>query len=103
MNTITVKTSELRDGDIVLTHGMRCLIDRPLQISNSHPVARDGSRCRWTQALVLNREEVPGHVVPVSWTADWDRNRRGDDLPHDGEHRWTIQGNDLASWYVERS
>jgi hypothetical protein len=97
---VTKTTSELRVGDVVVEHGMRCLIDREIQVSKSHPVASDGSVCRFTQALVLNRDDEATRAVPVSWTADWKRNSR-EPVPHDGEHRWTIQGNDLARWHVE--
>lgn len=99
-----VKTSGLRPGDVVVVEGsMRCLIDRELQVSEAHPVASDGSRCRYTSALVLNRDEVPGDIIPKGWTADWDRTQPKDaPRPHHGEHRWTIQGNDLARWAVER-
>jgi hypothetical protein len=95
----TVKTSELQLGDIVNCHGMRCLIDREIVISTGHPVAGDGSRCRYTSALVLNRDEVPTSVVPLGFTVDFDGlgNKLSD------EPRWTIQGNDLARWAVETS
>jgi hypothetical protein len=82
---LTLTTPELREGDIVITHGMRCLIDRPLTLS------RDG-KTFYVWALVLNRDEVPDAIVPLHWTRDIAT----------GEHRWTIQGNDLARWYVER-
>ena len=98
------KTSELQQGDIVNCHGLRCLIDRPVEISQSHP-DRPGvgdGKTRYVQALVLNRDDVPNEVVPVGWTADWKRNGKYEPRPHDGEHRWTIQGNDLARWSVER-
>jgi hypothetical protein len=104
MQYVTKKTSELAQGDVVRCHGLRCLIDREILISKSHPVARDGSHCRYTQALVLNRDEVSREVVPFGFTADWDRYPnvdRSSPLPHHGEHRWTIQGNDLATWSVE--
>jgi hypothetical protein len=87
-----VTTPELKQGDIVNCHGMRCLIDRPLTPNR---------RSHWTQALVLNRSEVPSAVVPIGWTADWKRDARNEARPHDGEHRWTIQGNELAYWSVE--
>lgn len=99
-----VRTSELRAGDIVRCHGMRCLIDREINVSKSHPASRDGSQTLYTQALVLNRDDVPREHVPYSFTADWDRYpsvNRSTPLPHHGEHRWTIQGNDLATWAVE--
>ena len=99
MITLTLKTSELREGDVVVTDGgLRCLIDRPLELSTSHP----GGNTRYTQALVLNRDDVPNRLVPVGWTADWKRNAKYEPRPHDGQHRWTIQGNDLAHWHVER-
>lgn len=94
----TVTTSELRRGDIVNCHGMRCLIDREIEVSRSHP-DRPGvgdGKTRWTQARVLNRRDVPCEAVPMSWTLDWDRNGTPD-----GTHRWTIQGNDNALWAVE--
>lgn len=98
----TKRTSELRTGDIVNCHGLRCLIDGEINISQSHPASPVGDGCtRYTVALVLNRDEVPSTRVPVGWTADWKRDARGETLPHDGEHRWTIQGNDFATWAVE--
>ena len=100
MSEHIIRISELRVGDIVLDHGMRLLVDRPVEISKSHPVASDGSFCRYTQALVLNRDDPATAAVPRSWTADWKRN--GEQTPHDGEHRWTIQSNDRMTWRVER-
>jgi hypothetical protein len=100
--TLTLKTSDLREGDVVICHGMRCLIDRPLELSKGHPSGYGG--VRYTQALVLNRDDVPSSIVPLSWTADWKRNAsRIDSIPHENQHRWTIQGNDLAHWPVERT
>ena len=101
---ISLKTSELQLGDIVVSHGLKLLIDRDILISESHPKDGPGGACRYTKALVLNRDDVPGTIVPLGWTARWDRNRSYDDaVPHDGEHRWTVQGNDLARWLVERA
>lgn len=74
-------TQSLRVGDIVNVHGARCLIDRPLTLSRSHA---DG-KTYWTDALVLNPGE---HTIPESFLRDG---------------RWTIQGNDLALWSVERA
>lgn len=97
---LTLSTPELRKGDVVTCHGLRCLLDSEPQLSRSHP----GTSTFYCLALVLNRDEVPNEVVPVAWTADWDRGRsRHEPRPHDGEHRWTIQGNDLARWSVERA
>lgn len=105
-STLTTKTtSELSVGDVVLCHGMRCLIDGEILVSQSHPdrPGVGGGKTRYTQALVLNRDDESTSVAPRSWTADWKRNCRGESLPHDGEHRWTIQGNDLARWAVENA
>jgi hypothetical protein len=96
-------TSELRVGDVVNCHGLRCLIDGEISISQSHPVSPVGDGyTRYTVALVLNRDEVPSSVVPIGWTADWKRDGKYEAKPHDGEHRWTIQGNDFARWTVEQ-
>jgi hypothetical protein len=106
MQHVTKLTSELQVGDIVRCHGMRCLIDREVEISRGHgdtPGVGDG-KTRYVKALVLNRDEVSTAVVPYSFTADWDSYpsvNRSTPLPHHGEHRWTIQGNDRATWAVE--
>lgn len=82
----TLNTSELRAGDVVNCHGMRCLIDQEIRTFPGN-----GGRTVWnTRALVLNRDEVPDRVVPLSWTRE-----------QDGTHRWTIQGNSGAYWYAE--
>jgi len=99
MARLEIKTTpELKQGDIVWDHGMKMLIDQPMRRSKSHP----GNNTFYTQALVLNRDEVPDSVVNIGWTADWDRTQRTDaPRPHNGEHRWTIQGNELSRWSVE--
>lgn len=79
-------TSQLVVGDVVVCHGLRCLIDSEPERSQGHtdiygPVF-------YVRALVLNRDA--SDTVPHSWT-----------LEADGSHRWTIQGNDLATWHVE--
>jgi hypothetical protein len=101
MQYVTKTTPELEQGDIVNCHGLRCLIDSEPQVSKGHPT-NENSPTMWTQALVLNRDAVPTEIVPVGWTADWKRPyARTEPLPHDGQHRWTIQGNKLATWAVE--
>jgi hypothetical protein len=81
----TVPTDLLRVGDVVLTHGMLCVIDHSFQSRD----ARYG-RVFWTEAHVVNRDDVPASVVPLSFT------------PEDAEGcpRWTIQGNASAHWSV---
>lgn len=89
---LTVVTSELREGDVVLAHGLRCLLDGPVLVSQSHPTSPVGDGLtRYVRALVLNRDDVPHEVVPLGWTRE-----------QDGSHRWTIQGNDFARWAIER-
>jgi len=86
MNEVILTTPELKPGDIIVTHGgMRVLIDGPMLTA--------GARCGtfYRRGLVLNRDEVPGNIVPLGWTRE-----------QDGTDRWTIQGNELAHWYVER-
>ena len=96
MQYVTKVTSELRSGDIVQCHGMRCLIDGEINVSRTHPSSDEHGDVRYARALVLNRDEVSKDAVPYGFTtADTSRG----DKP--GEHRWTIQGNDLARWSVE--
>jgi len=102
---LAIVTSQLRKGDIVLDHGMQLLLDREVCVSTAHPESPgvgDG-KTRFVQALVLNRDDEATSVVPRGWTADWDRSASANAArPHRGEHRWTIQGNDRALWYVQR-
>lgn len=94
----TLNTTELREGMIVNAHGLRCLLDTAPQLSRAHA----GGQTYWCRALVLNRDEVSNDSVPYGWT----RPRLDNGYPDDaaiarGEHRWTIQGNQLAHWAVE--
>lgn len=83
-------------------HGMRCLIDQPIQSRKSanctgnDPYTPD--TVYWTSALVLNRDEIPFGHVPESFTLQTDG---WPNYHPTGEHRWTIQGNDRARWAVE--
>lgn len=88
MIRVLLKSSELRPGDVVITHGMRCLIDLDIK---SGPDAYTG-RVFFTSARVTNLEDVKREgFVPLGW------------LSPDGDaRRWTLQGNDNASWPVER-
>jgi hypothetical protein len=94
----TVVTSELREGDVVNCHGMRCLIDQPIQARECDGYGQ--THVYSTQALVLNRDEVPAAAVPFSFTAEW-YDREAQQWVNNGEHRWGIQGNDNAHWAVE--
>ncbi len=82
-----VSTHELRDGDIVLVHGMRVRLDGRGRVSVSHPVS-EHSPVLWWPGVVLNLPEVlAAGFIPAGWV------KAG---------VWTIQGNGLARWDVER-
>lgn len=94
--THSKRTSELREGDVVRNHGMRLLIDQEITVGSLTPDHPERGNVRWTSARVLNPDEVERDgLVPASWI--WrDRDMKRRDIP-----RWTIQGNDLATWAVE--
>lgn len=93
----SVHPGQLEIGDIVHAHGMVLLVDRAPTLSTAHA----GGRTFYTDALVTNRDEVSGDVVPYGFTErtpEGDR-RRGIRPEHRvtrPEHRWTLQGNDGA-------
>lgn len=101
---LTLKSSELRPGDVVHCHGMRCLIDRDIN-GRAYPTGLgvpDPNVVYWTSALVLNRDEVTSDAVPHSYTETTSYPSRGLPAEPAGTHRWTIQANDLVRWTVER-
>lgn len=81
-----VKSSELRQGDVVFTHGLRVQLATEPKCSEGQfgPVYS-------SIGIVLNVPELldsdPGIVRYLT---------KGD-----GQHLWTIQGNDNAAWSVE--
>jgi hypothetical protein len=99
-----VPTPQLRLGDIVLSYGMRILLDTPAKIwHSSHgcdhgPDIMTHEKCRlaysWLGTVTNPSEVEAGGSVPLGWM-------HYDTYP--GEHRWNVQGNDLATWTVERS
>lgn len=97
---ITITTPELREGDIVHEHGMRVLIDGEPQLSKSHP----GDQTFYHRGLVLNPDEVKAAgFVPYGWlfqNSHYDYDKRC--WVRETEPRWTVQGNQLAHWHVER-
>lgn len=97
--TVSLVTGDLVVGDIVLAHGLRCLVTDAPTLSRSHP----GERTFFTSALVLNRDDVDADQVPFSFTSTESYPSRGMAPRPAGEHRWTIQGNDLALFTVERA
>lgn len=95
MTTITSKlSSELRQGDIVQTNGMRVELDRPVRSYESPYSDRYGLTYS-VRGRVLNHAEMEAiDAWLYTMTLPWDDS-------DNGEPRWTIQGNDLVSWAVE--
>ena len=87
----TMPVRQMRVGDIVHDHGMRCLVVAEPTRSTSHPTHAGG--CYFTSAVVVNRDDVPNDHVPYSFTPRDDA----------GQARWSLQGNDLATYVVERA
>lgn len=100
---LRLNTTELRRGDVVHTHGMRLL--------DADPVIWPKSDCRgamWDvyawHGTVLNKNEVttgsPPHIPP-----SFLRTEKYDPVHGwitDRDDHWSIQGNELAHWEVER-
>ncbi len=87
--TRTVKTSQLRVGDIVGEHGMRVRIEAV----NEYPGTNSDLPVYSCPGTVLNVAEVrEAGIVPMYFL-------RCD--VHPGGACWHIQGNDLATWTVE--
>ena len=100
IETLTVKSSELRAGDVVLVHGMRVRIPEPRQARGIYtpPGASEPLPLYVARGAVENLEDVRADgFVPLSWMYD-DQPQRRETEPH-----WTIQGNDNATWTVERT
>ena len=95
--TRTLKTSELREGDIVLEHGMRVRLDSGVRTPESEHgtvYSRPGT--------VLNLDEVrEAKIIPPSFLGDGEKWVEGRGWTTDRDDSWTVQGNDLAHWTVE--
>ena len=119
---VSVSTPEILPGDVVVSHGMRVLIEGPAHVYHGgcdHPLALapadlaparapkliEGEACRIGYAWpgkVLNVSEVLGAaIVPRGFLFDRERASMGPG--HGSEDSWTIQGNSLARWTVLRS
>jgi hypothetical protein len=93
--TRTVKTGEIKVGDVVREHGMRVRID---SIKTYEDRGLAACACRGT---VLNLDEVlADKIVPASFLRT-ERREDGKGWVTDRRDAWTVQGNDLASWRVE--
>lgn len=87
---MTLKSSELRKGDIVLEYGMHVRLDTALRTYTEDVFAWDGT--------VVNLAEVLADgFVPPSFLREW---RNGQLFR---TNRWVVQGNDLATWRVQRA
>jgi len=104
-DTRTVKSSEIQVGDIVRAHGMRVRIDAIRVYSDNQP-----ERQRVTpdmpvyacQGTVINLDEVlAAGFVPAGFMTT-DKWVHGQGWVIDRRNAWTVQGNDLALWNVER-
>jgi hypothetical protein len=87
---IPLDTTQIQRGDIVHAHGMRVLMDVEPIVMEKNP---SGRTCYAWVGLVLNPEEATEDArIPRSWLY----------TDGTGEPRWNVQGNDLATWLVER-
>ena len=120
LTELTVTTPEIREGDIVLNHGMRILIDGPANVfhggclrhalplhgaRDAQPEMVEGAECLLGYAwpgTVLNVDEVrEAHIIPMSFLYDNARYTYGPG--HGREDFWNTQGNARARWRVLRS
>jgi len=98
----TITTHDIRQGDVIYSHGMELLIDQEVVQSKGHAVTEYGGACFWTAARVLNWEEVQAtgdgllvRFIRADMAPDGHAARNG---RRNTEPRWTIQGNRLAQW-----
>lgn len=92
-----VSTPDLRRGDVVLTHGMRVLLD-----GERNSRTDMGREVIWWVGLVLNPDEaIDIYRIPRSFIGEhkWNDNEGWVFIQ---TNRWSVQGNDLARWTVER-
>ncbi|MFI5782614.1 hypothetical protein [Nocardia sp. NPDC051570] len=98
--TEKVSTDRLRHGDVVLNHGMRLIIDQPIQTRTED----SGDTVYSTSAVVANREGITSQAAAereagiINGRARFIQARTE---TRTGTPRWTIQGNRLAHWYRE--
>jgi hypothetical protein len=95
----TLVSSQLRAGDLVLEYGMRIrLHGEPAVYDHDSPA---GPTYNWPGQVENLQEVLDAGFVPRSFLCEniWDP-AKGWTLKLTG--RWTVQGNDLARWRVER-
>lgn len=97
----TVNTSQLRTGDVVHTHGMRLLVDREVEsYLDGHVPVKTVYRtsAKVTNATELDDPFIVHHMMAETYDHASRRWTRSADL---NDARWTIQGNDFATWTRE--
>lgn len=103
--TLFLDTSELRAGDVVCTHGIRALLEGEPNTFTSGNSGTIRAVYAW-QARVINLDDVKRDgLVPLGWLYPdvWGKGERGGwGKDWNAVPTWTIQGNDLARWSVER-
>ncbi|WP_280245451.1 hypothetical protein [Nocardia abscessus] len=86
-----VSTDRLRQGDVLLHHGMRLVIDQPIE---SYDSAGTGEKVYRTAARIDNWDQLVER-------AKTDRTIAGFIVSQSPNQRWAIQGNRLARWTRE--
>lgn len=102
MNTDTTLekagTDQLRHGDVLVHHLMRLVIDRPIDTIAlpAGPALRTSARItNWDELIAAARADDADGIANSA--ARFIICRADED--DDGEHRWTIQGDALSTWW----
>ena len=84
-----VKSSDLRAGDVVVSHGVRVRIPQPTKHEAWTDPKRtmQGRTIYYAVGTILNRDDLPDSVARYLGPTRME---------------WTIQGNDLTTWTVDR-
>jgi hypothetical protein len=99
--TVSVDTSQIRVGDLVLNYGMRIRIDEIQVHEDETSYGGKVYRCLGT---VLNVEEaIEKYDIPRSFMFNEIRHVYCTLHPGAREDFWNVQGNDLATWTVLRT
>ena len=93
---ITCTTHELRLGDVVHLFGMRVQLSR-----EPHIVQRQRLVYAWVGDVLNPDETIAYGMVPRAFLGEH-RWHEGQGWVWEQTNQWTVQGNDLALWAVER-
>lgn len=93
---LTLSTPELRAGDVVLTHGMRVRLPAEPRVYQNK-----GTVYAWDGTVENLDEVLEVGFVPRSFLCE-ERWVDGIGWVCELTGRWVIQGNELATWGVER-